>query len=152
MSSSHETLLLNGAIVLSITSLILLALFALADHFLEAGLSSLTESVRVLEQEVETAQRLDEWKRRLHESLQRIDQLVTDLIDQQCDLREAAARWRAARSEGSIHVINRLYAQAPTEEERIMLHLIYCVGQRLEQQPKHCAEVLARLRLERKTQ
>jgi hypothetical protein len=149
MRSFHKTWLLNGAVVLSMISLMLLGFFALTDQFLEDAPSSLAESVRILQQEEETAQRLDELDRRLRESGRRTDQLIHDLIDQLCDLREAAARWREACLEVHLRAVDRIYTQGATKEERIILHLIHLVGKQLEQQPRACAEVLARLRLEK---
>jgi cell division protein FtsB len=148
MRSSHKTLLFNGAVVLGI-SLTFLALFALADKFLIAGLWSLAESVRDLEKEVKTNQRLAEEVRRSRENWHLLNQLVTDLIDQQCDLREAVARWRAAGFEfHKSFFVGRMCHQDATEEERIIIHLIFLVGEQLKQQPKEYAQVLARLQQE----
>jgi len=149
MRSSHYTSLVKGAVALGMTSLTLLAFFAFQELVLEGGLSSLAESVRNLEREGKKAQRLAEWERRIHESEQRINLLVNDLINQRSDLREAAARWREACFEVESRVIEILYPQGATEEERIIFHLFYMVGRQLEKQPSVCAKVLARLRQEK---
>jgi len=149
MQSNHKILLLQGAVILGMTGLTFMAFFAFQEQLLGGGLSSLTESVRVLEQEGKTAQQLEEKHRQVFECLGLIDQLVNDLINQRCDLREAAARWRAVSPEANILVINRVYARGATEKERIILHLFHLVDMQLKQQPSACAEVLARLRQEK---
>jgi len=141
--------LFNAAVVLGITSLLLVALCALADQFLKTGLWSLAESARDLEQAEERTQQLNERERQLHERLRLNDQLFNDLIDQRCGLREATSRWRAAHGQVPIDIVNRMYDRGTTEEERIILHLFEMVGQRLEKQPMVCAEILARLRQEK---
>jgi len=149
MRSSHKNWLFNGAVVLGITSLMLLGLFALADQFLKGGLGSLAESIRDLEQAGRRDQCLKEEMRRIREKERLIDQLINDLIDQRCGLRAGVARWRAAHLDFNIRFIDRLYPQGASEEERIILHLTYLVNRQLKQQPSACAEVLARLRLEK---
>jgi hypothetical protein len=141
--------LIHVAVVLGTTSLLLLALLALGNQFLKAGLRSLAESARDLEQAEARTQQLKERERQLHERLRQNDQLFNDLIDQRCGLREAASRWRAAHGEVPVDIVNRLYDWGTTEEERIILHLFDLVGQRLEKQPMVCAEVLVRLRREK---
>jgi hypothetical protein len=148
MRSSQKTLLFNGAVVLGIT-LTFLALCALADQFLKGWLGSLTESISILAKEAKTSQRLDEQKQQIHESGRLMDQLVNDLIEQRCDLRKAAMRWKAACLDPDLTFVRLKYHQGTNEEERIILHLFFVVGLKLNQQPEHCAEVLARLHLEK---
>jgi len=135
---------ISGAIVLAV-GVLLLGVCAVSQAFLSCDVTTFMQSMRALEEEQDRFQQLEERLRKFPETEMQKNQVVIDLIKRQCSLHEAATRFQALWAPS---VLRCLYPQAATEEDRVIMHLVYLIGQKPEVHSNERAEVLARLQAE----
>jgi hypothetical protein len=135
----------SGITFLVVGGVLVLGACAFGQIFGGSDLPTFLQTMQTLAKEQQRAQQLDALFRMVPEIRRQADQVVIDLIQRQCSLREAATRFRAFLPCSGI---GWEHSQAVNEEERVILHLFYRVGLELKDHSSEREQVLRRLQIE----